>query len=416
MRAPGFASARSLCDVCAVKKHPKLARARAKLERKLLGGWERAVFSAPQSAEESREQQVFEGPGPLARDDPRAASLFAELMDQAEAAASAGLVKHVYVIDARHRLELDSRHGHVKQRELDEQTVDKIMGGKDRVLRPDRSAGLLRAIGIMNADGTISARNAKKYKQVNHLVELCRPSWAGRAYERPLRIVDLACGNSYLSFVLLEALRLEGIDARLLGVDLREDVIETSRARAEQIGFDEHARFVVASLESLELEAIRDGLGGPPDLAISLHACDTATDAALTLAIRAGVESILCVPCCQAELARQLGEPEGRARTGAALVPAAVEQGLLRRSLGELLTDALRVELLEACGYELGVLEFVASSHTPKNLLLRAKRTRSLAPAQWRLAPIRDRCAQLGVDPALLRALTKLAAPPEKSG
>jgi hypothetical protein len=444
-----------------VKQHPKLARARAKLERKLLRGWERAVFSAPQGADGSREERVIEGPGPLTEDDPRAASLFTEIMQEAEAAASAGLVKHTYVIDARHRLELDARHGHVKQRELDEQTVDKIMGGKDRALRPDRSAALLRAIGIMNADGTISARNAKKYKQVNHLVELCRPAWAGHPPERldlgphprpepapsrvgldlgphprpepapsrvgldlgphprpepapsrvgPLRIVDLACGNSYLSFVLLEALRLEGIEARLLGVDLREDVIATSRARAEQIGFGEQARFVVASLEALEPAVIASELGGAPDLAISLHACDTATDAALTLAIRADVDSILCVPCCQAELARQLGEGEGRARTGAALVPAAVEHGLLRRTLGDLLTDALRVELLEVCGYEVGVLEFVASSHTPKNLLLRAKRTRSLAPAQWRLGPIRDRCAQLGVDPALLRSLTGLAS------
>ena len=412
-----FASAGALCDVCAVTQHPKLARARAKLERKLGRGWERAVFAAPQSADGSSEQRVFEGPGPLAQDDPRTGPLFTELMDQAQAAASAGLVKHTYVLDARHRLELDARHGHVKQRELDEQKLDKIMGGKDRVLRPDRSAALLRAIGIMNADGTISARNAKKYKQVNHLVELCRPAWAGHSGEAPLRIVDLACGNSYLSFVLLEALRLEGIEARLLGVDLREDVIATSRARAEQIGFGEQARFITASLQSLELDTITRELGGAPALAISLHACDTATDAALTLAIRAGVSSILCVPCCQAELARQLGEPDARARTGSALVPAVVEQGLLRRTLGDLLTDALRVELLEACGYELGVLEFVASSHTPKNLLLRARRTRSLTPVQWRLGPIRDRCAQLGVDPALLRALTQLIpSPPQDAG
>jgi hypothetical protein len=407
-RAPRLPNTRVLCDVCLVKQHPKLARARAKLERKLLRGWERAVFSAPQGPDGSREERVIEGPGPLADDDPRAASLFAELMNEAESAASAGLVKHTYVIDARHRLELDARHGHVKQRELDEQTVDKIMGGKDRALRPDRSAALLRVIGIANADGTISARNAKKYKQVNHLVELCRPTWAGHA--QVVRIVDLACGNSYLSFVLLEALRLEGIEARLLGVDLREDVIATSRARAEQLGFGEQARFMVASLASIEPAVIIRELGGAPDLAISLHACDTATDAALTLAIRAEVDSILCVPCCQAELARQLGEGEGRAQTGAALVPAAVEHGLLRRTLGDLLTDALRVALLEACGYELAVLEFVASSHTPKNLLLRAKRTRSLAPAQWRLDPIRDRCAQLGVDPALLRSLTGLAS------
>lgn len=370
-------------------KANKLARARAKLERKLADGWERAVFASPQRPDGSREQRVIEGPLP-----------FAELMRAAEAAAGEGLVKQTFVIDARRRLELDARHGHVKQRVLDEQTVDKIMGGKERPLRPDRSAALLRAIGIMNPDGTISARSAKKYKQVNHLVELCRPLWAGRGPEAgPLRIVDLACGNSYLSFVLLEALRLEGLDARLLGVDLREELIAHSRERAEQIGFGERARFVRRELEALDPETIAAALDGPPQVAISLHACDTATDAALSVAIEAEVEWILCVPCCQAELARQL---EG---ARAVLVPAAVEQGLLRRNFGELLTDALRVELLEACGYEVAVVEFIASSHTPKNLLLRARRARARKPNAWRLEGVRARCSELGVDPALLRAL-----------
>ncbi|PRP91192.1 hypothetical protein ENSA5_57640 [Enhygromyxa salina] len=382
-------------------RQSKLARARPKLERKLAGGWQRAVFATPQRPDGSRDERVVEGPGPLADDDPRRAELLAELLAESGEAAGEGLVKQTFVIDARLRLELDARHGHVKQRVLDEQTVDKIMGGKDRPLRPDRSAALLQAIGIMNADGTISARNAKKYKQVNHLVELCRPTWAERGSDSALKIVDLACGNSYLSFVVLEALRLEGQDAELLGIDVRDDVIATSRARAEQIGFGDRARFMSAKLEALAPEQLFGERGGPPDLAISLHACDTATDAALALAIRAGARSILCVPCCQAELARQLAQREGPAL----LVPAAVEQGLLRRTFGELLTDALRVELLEACGYEVGVVEFVASSHTPKNLLLRAKRSRELEPKQWRLSPIRERCAALGVEPALVRAL-----------
>jgi hypothetical protein len=395
--APG-----SICDVLPMAK-TKLGRARAKLERKLAGGWLRAVFASPEQPDGTRSERVIEGP-----------LHFDALFTAAEAAAAEGLVKLTFVIDATHRIELDARHGHIKQRELDEPTLDKIMGGKDRALRPDRSAALLRAIGIMNPDQSISARNAKKYKQVNHLVELCRPIWAGRGgspegslsergevetnHAGPLRIVDLACGNSYLSFVLLEALRLEGLEGRLLGVDMREDVIANSRARAEELGFAD-ARFVASTLESLEMDVMRDALGGAPQLIISLHACDTATDAALALAVRAGVEWILCVPCCQAELARQL---DGAKQV---LVPAAVEHGLLRRSFGELLTDALRVEVLEACGYEVAVVEFVASSHTPKNLLLRARRARTWTPEQWRLEPIRARCRELGVDPALLRML-----------
>jgi SAM-dependent methyltransferase len=388
----------SICDSCQMAKTTKLGRARAKLERKLADGWQRAVFATPEQPDGTRTERVLETPLP-----------FGELFAAAEAAAAEGLVKQTFIVDATHRIELDARHGHIKQRVLDEPTLDKIMGGKDRALRPDRSAALLRAIGIMNPDQSISARNAKKYKQVNHLVELCRPVWAARAERQrgeaetdlsagPLRILDLACGNSYLSFVLLEALRLDGLDARLLGVDVREDVIANSRTRAEQLEFAD-ARFVASTLESLEPDVIRDALGGAPQLVISLHACDTATDAALALAIRSDVEWILCVPCCQAELARQLDGAKN------VLVPAAVEHGLLRRSFGELLTDALRVEVLEACGYEVAVVEFVASSHTPKNLLLRARRARAWTPEQWRLEPIRARCRELGVDPALLRAL-----------
>jgi hypothetical protein len=392
------------------------------------------VFATPQREDGTGEQRVVEGPGPLVDSGTEtetgteaeagaaaAAAAFATVWAAAELAANDGLVKQTFVIDARERIEVDARHGHLKQRTLDDQTLAKVMGGKDRALRPDRSSRLLRAIGIMNADGTISARNAKKYKQVNHFVELCRPLWAEPPVTTedvpPVRVVDLACGNSYLSFVVLEALALEDRPARLLGVDLREDVIETSRARAAEIGFEDRVDFLATPLEQLDPATITAKLGGRPDLAISLHACDTATDAALALAIHAGVESILCVPCCQAEIARQLADVDSaKARrrrdpdacTPAAVVPAAIEHGLLRRTLGEVLTDGLRVEMLEACGYTVATVEFVASTHTPKNLLLRALRSHSWAPSQWRLDPIRARCDLLGVDPALLRALTRL--------
>lgn len=408
-----------------VKAGTKLARARAKLERKLAGGWERAVFATPQREDGSRDERVVEA---------RAGMDFADLWREAESAAAEGLVKHSYVIDVRRRLDVDARHGHVKQRTLDQATLDKVMGGKDRALRPDRSATLLRAIGIMNADGSISARSAKKYKQVNHLVELCRPVWAAIAEhperkrlerddaDAPLRVVDLACGNSYLSFVLLEALRLDQVPAVLLGVDLREDVVETSRERAREIGFASpeafepsssgddsrwQARFERASLEQLDPAELERRLGGSADLALSLHACDTATDAALFLAITAGVRSILCVPCCQAEVARQL-EGVDRASSPAAAVPAILDHGLLRRGLGELITDGLRVEVLAACGYTVSVLEFVASKHTPKNLLIRATLGEEALDAETRaarLAPVRERCAALGVAPKLLELL-----------
>lgn len=384
---------------------------RARLHRQLAGGWLRAVFARPQGqgdAPGERDEQVVPGPG---RQDEGFAEFevaFAALIAASEQATAQGRVKQTFVIDERRRLELDARHGQIKARTLDDATIDKVMGGKQRVLRPDRSAVLLQAIGIMNADSTISARNAKKYKQVNHLVELCRPTWEKLATtrtisaEQPLRIVDLACGNSYLAFVLLEALRVAELPARLLGVDLRDDVIASSRERAAEIGFEDRARFVATRLERLELATLEHELGGPPDLALALHACDSATDAALALAIRSGVGAILAVPCCQAELARDLP-----ASLGERLVPALLEQGLLRRSLGELLTDALRIEILDACGYTVTTLEFVDSEHTPKNLLIRAHRRGrgSVDRASWKLARVQARCRELGLEPTLLRLL-----------
>ncbi len=107
------------------------------------------------------------------------------LLDAAEAAAGEGRVKHTLVLDDRHRVKIDARHGHAKRVTLDEARTRKVMGGKDRPLRPDASASLLQVIGIMNADGTISARSAKKYKQVNHFVELCRPVWERLVAGRP---------------------------------------------------------------------------------------------------------------------------------------------------------------------------------------------------------------------------------------
>ncbi|MFV8750288.1 methyltransferase [Nannocystaceae bacterium ST9] len=395
-----------------VRKLP--GHVRARLHRQLAQGWQRAVFASPRSDEGSRDEQVVEGPGPLG-DEAAFEPAFADLLARAEQAAGEGRVKQTFVIDERRRLELDARHGQIKARTLDDATVDKIMGGKQRVLRPDRSAALLQAIGIMNADATISARNAKKYKQVNHLVELCRPTWekiaAGRTIDaaHPLRIVDLACGNSYLAFVLLEALRLAELPARLLGVDLRDDVIASSRERAAAIGFAEQSEFVASKLEALDAERLRAKLGGPVDLALALHACDTATDAALALAIASGAAAILAVPCCQAELARQLADSPTLAEL---LVPAMVEHGLLRRSLGELLTDSLRIELLEACGYTVTVLEFVDSEHTPKNLLIRGHRKHSgkVEPGRWGIAAVGERCKRLGVEPALLRLLRAIQA------
>lgn len=407
------------------QRGPALARLRKTLRRHTREGWARAVFARPgqgttqgdpetgELATEDDAPQVLEGPGPGAPDE----ATVQALVQAAEAAAAEGRVKQTLVLDELRRVRIDARHGHGKLVTLDEARARKVMGGKDRNLRPDQSAPLLRVIGIMNADGSISAKSAKKYKQVDHFVELCRPVWerlvAQRApsAEAPLRVLDLGCGNGYLGFVLAEALRLAEIPMRLHGVDRRADVITQCRARAQALPYP-GLSFQEASIA--ELEPAATPLQGAPELVVALHACDTATDDALALAVQSGASAIMAAPCCQHELAEQLRDahPHGQGGREAAPVPALLRHSILRQDYAAGLTDALRVELLEACGYHVDAIEFVGSQHTPKNLLLRAHRRHPqgpVEPARWRLQAVRERCEALGVRPRLLTRLLALA-------
>ncbi|MCR9164895.1 MAG: class I SAM-dependent methyltransferase [Nannocystaceae bacterium] len=361
---------------------PNLGRLAKTLRRHARDGWQRAVFSRPGA--EGEEPQVLEG------------GTVDALVEAATEAANAGRVKQVLVVDARTRVRIDARYGKAKVHTLDAATKAKVMGGKARVLEPDRSADLLRVIGIMNPDGTISAKSAKKYKQVNHFVELCRPGWERLLARRtatpddPLRVLDVACGNGYLTFVLTEALRLAEIPSVVAGVDLREDVIGNCTERASALGWT-HVEFSVARIADVTPEPT-------PDILLALHACDTATDEALALGIGASIPVLLVAPCCQRELAAQLASRDDGALT---------KHGLLRREYGSTLTDALRVELLDAFGYKVDVVEFVESTHSPKNLLLRAHKRPGAdgAPSADKLEQVRARCRSLGVEPTLLRLL-----------
>ncbi len=259
------------------------------------------------------------------------------------------------------------------------------------------SPPLLRAIGIANADGTVSAQNAKKLKQTRHLVELLRPAWeaavAARREDRPLRVADLACGNAYLSFVLYDALRAEGIACRLHGIESRPELVKNCEERAHALSFDGMS-FATASIRDADLAA----LGGPPDLVLALHACDTATDEAIALAVKARAPAMFVVPCCHAELARQL-------KGNAPASPALSRHGLLLNDFATTLTDALRAEILDAAGYAVDVVEFIDAGHTPKNRLIRAHRRTSPAPGRS-LEVTLARIAGDKLDPALARFLT----------
>ena len=176
------------------------------------------------------------------------------------------------------------------------------------------------------------------------------------ARDREITILDFGCGKSYLTFAMYYYLHeLQQYDVRIIGLDLKEDVIETCSRLAEKYGY-EKLRFYQGDIASYE------GVN-QVDMVVTLHACDTATDFALAKAVSWGASVILSVPCCQHELNGQI--------TSEVMAPV-FQYGVLKERIAALMTDGLRAQMLELAGYDTQILEFIDMEHTPKNLLIRA--------------------------------------------
>jgi SAM-dependent methyltransferase len=240
-------------------------------------------------------------------------------------------------------------------------------------------------LGVMTADGKVRAQRYDKFRQVNRFLELVDDVVPHLPRDRRLRVVDFGSGKSYLTFALHHLLvDLRGLDVEIVGLDLKEDVIARCDALARTLGY-ERLSFAVGDI------ALYDGVASA-DLVVALHACDTATDAALEKAVRWGAEAILAVPCCQHELLGQISDDS--------LAPL-LRHGILRERFAALVTDAARAELLERAGYDTQVVEFVDLEHTAKNLLIRAVKSAGTGQGDGY-----DEFKQrLGIEPYLERAL-----------
>jgi SAM-dependent methyltransferase len=201
-----------------------------------------------------------------------------------------------------------------------------------------------------------------------------------------IRVVDAGCGKAYMSLALVAYGREIGTRVELVGLDANEGVIETVRAIAHELGYDE-ARF-----EATTIEAYADD--EPVDLLVSLHACDTATDEAIAAGVRLGAEAIVVAPCCHHELAEQIAarEPD-----------AVLRHGLLLGRQADVVTDALRAAALEALGYRADVIEFVSTEHTPKNLMIRAVQAPSPEREERGRREFTELAERWGVEPAVER-------------
>lgn len=226
---------------------------------------------------------------------------------------------------------------------------------KKYLLAEGTAVPFLVDLGVMTPQGKIVSTKYDKFRQINRFLEFIEDILPRLDRGRELTILDFGCGKSYLTFAMYYYLRqLRHFDVRIIGLDLKEDVIQHCNELAQSYGY-EKLKFYTGDIASYE--GVRQ-----VDMVVTLHACDTATDYALAKAVYWGAKVILSVPCCQHELNGQIRNE---------MLSPVLSYGILKERMAALITDGLRAQLLEGVGYETQILEFVDMEHTPKNLLIR---------------------------------------------
>jgi SAM-dependent methyltransferase len=235
---------------------------------------------------------------------------------------------------------------------------------------------------------------ASKRRQVDAFLRALAATLPDDGLPDPLRVADLGCGNAYLTFAAYRWLTAaRGLDVQLTGVDVRDDQRERNTALAAKLGWGDRVSFVAGSIAVAEVTPA-------PQLVRALHACDTATDDALARAVGWGARWILAAPCCHHDVAAQL-----RQSPTPQPYRSLTRHGILRERFADVLTDTLRAALLRRHGYQVEVVEFVDSKHTPRNLLLRAVHTGAPPTAEQR-REYDELVSTWSVTPHLARALS----------
>ena len=219
---------------------------------------------------------------------------------------------------------------------------------------------------MQSQSGKILDKKQKKFRQINRFLEFIRDVLPKLPRDERLTILDFGCGKSYLTFAVYYYLKIQmGYDVRMIGLDLKKDVILHCNELAKKLGYEDLV-FYEGDISSFEgVDRV--------DMVMTLHACDTATDYALHKAVRWGARVILSVPCCQHEMNQKIQSN---------LLQPVLKYGIVKERIASLLTDGLRASLLEQEGYDVQILEFIDMEHTPKNLLIRAVRTEGRRPAE----------------------------------
>ena len=266
---------------------------------------------------------------------------------------------------------------------------------KQYIIPTDKPIDFLIALGVQDPDGTIYDKKRAKFRQINRFLEIVADTEDAIVKGNDLYILDLCCGKSYLSFALYYYFTVHrGLKVTMDCVDLKKDVIEYCSQVARECNYT-GLHFVAGDIRTFPIQRT-------PDLTVSLHACDIATDIVLAKGIDSGSRVILSTPCCHHEMMHQL-KPQGR------YTDFLLEHSILKQKLADAATDALRCKVLQINGYDVTALELIDPEETPKNVLIRAiKSNQTNAKQTEKLkAEYNEICNMLGINPYLYEQYAK---------
>lgn len=254
---------------------------------------------------------------------------------------------------------------------------------KQRLLPEDNR--IFALLGMHDGNKRIKPSKMDKYRQVEEFLRLLKPTLDNEVgAQQEISIVDLGCGHAYLTFAVQEYLNSATQKVKVLGVDEREESKRHNDHVANSLGAD--ARFLVAK--------IADTPAQPVDIAIALHACDTATDDSIAWAVKNSAKVIMLAPCCHHDLQRQISQVSAVPEPWSLLT----KHGVVSERLIDLMTDSLRAQILKILGYRVDIVEFIGGEHTPRNIMIRAVKTGAkIEPAEiakyqsmltdWKITP-----------------------------
>ncbi len=260
-------------------------------------------------------------------------------------------------------LSCDNKNVNIKNEELKEKITEEEdphdrlpSSNRDYIIKQSHAQNLLKALGIMTKDGKIKNDKMRKFNQIDHYIELIEPLLLDLPRHGRINVLDCGCGKSYLSFALNYYMtEIKKLKTHFIGIDISEKVIESSKNIAKELNYK--------NMDFKKLDIREYDTNEDIHMVISLHACDTATDMALSFGVKKSSKVIIANPCCHKEMLGQYKYDP---------FLEILKHGILKSKLADTLTDGMRALLLEAYGYDVSVVEYISPLETPKNILIRA--------------------------------------------